>query len=283
MIVKTQMLLLLSVVVLHYHSYCQTTKSSKEQTVFIEEQTTFELSEKIRQGFITVLIYSGGTEATGPHVALGKHNFRVRSYAQRIADSLGNTLIAPILPFAPNSEVLQRWPGTFTLDSLPFSKVNEQIAISMISSGFRHIIFLSDHLNSQAPLAALARKLDSVYHNQGIDVYYAADGYTKARAQIEGYIEKQHMVPGGHGGLWDVSETMAISKAYVRPEFFAMGDTTNKGNGPLNAQGISGDPTKATAKLGGQFAALRVKLYVDEIRRHLTSWARENSGNKPGK
>jgi len=55
---------------------------------------------------------------------------------------------------------------------------------------------ISDHLNSQAPLAALARKLDSVYHTQGIDVYYAADGYTISRAQIEGYIEKQHMVPG---------------------------------------------------------------------------------------
>ena len=166
--------------------------------------------------------YSGGTEATGPHVALGKHNFRVRSYAQRIADSLGNALIAPILPFAPNSEALQKWPGTFTLDSLTFSKVNEQIAMSMISSGFRHVIFPSDHLNSQAPLAALARKLDSMYHAQGIDVYYAADGYVKARTQIEGYIEKQQMVPGGHGGLWDVSETMAISKVYVRPEFFAI-------------------------------------------------------------
>ena len=277
------MLLLLSVVVLHYHSYCQATKSSKGQTVFIEDLTTFELSEKIRQGFTTVLIYSGGTEATGPHVAVGKHNFRVRSYAQRIADSLGNALIAPILPFAPNSEALQRWPGTFTLDSLTFSRVNEQIAISLISSGFRHIIFLSDHFNSQPPLAALARKLDTMYHAQGIDVYYAADGYTKARVQIEEYIEKQHIVPGGHGGLWDVSETMAISKAYVRPELFAMGDTTKKGNGPLNARGFSGDPTKATAKLGEQFAALRVKLYVDEIKRHLTYWAKENNGNVPGK
>ena len=101
MIVKIKMLLQLSAVVLHHHSYGQAAKSFKRQTVFIEEHTTNELSEKIRQGFTTVLIYSGGTEATGPHVALGKHNFRVRSYAQRIADSLGNTLIAPILPFAP--------------------------------------------------------------------------------------------------------------------------------------------------------------------------------------
>ena len=242
----------------------------KRENLFIEYLTSFELSEKMRQGFTTVLIYSGGTEATGPHVVLGKHNFRVNAYAQRIADSLRNTLIAPVLPFAPNSAALQKMEGTFTLDSLTFSKVNEQLALSMITSGFKHIIFMSDHFNSQQPLAELAKELNKKYHPQGIDIYYAADGYTKARKEIEDYIEKQYIVPGGHGGLWDVSETMAISKKLVRADLFSVGDTTQKGNGPLNERGFSGDPTKANEKLGKQFADLRVKLYVAEIRNHLS-------------
>ena len=247
-------------------------QSIKRENIFIEYLTSFELSEKIQQGFTTVLIYSGGTEATGPHVALGKHNFRVVAYAQRIADSLRNTLVAPILPFAPNSAALQKMAGTFTLDSVTFSKVNEQLAISMISTGFKHIIFMSDHFNSQKPLAELAKELDNKYRSEDIDIYYAADGYTKARKEIEGYVEKQNIVAGGHGGLWDVSETMAISKKLVRPNLFAVGDTTQKGNGPLNAKGISGDPTKANEKWGKQFADLRVKLYVAEIRRHLSDF-----------
>ena len=247
-------------------------QSIKRENIFIEYLTSFELSEKIQQGFTTVLIYSGGTEATGPHVALGKHNFRVNAYAQRIADSLKNTLVAPILPFAPNSAALQKMAGTFTLDSITFSKVNEQLAISMISTGFKHIIFMSDHFNSQKPLAELAKELDNKYRSAGIDIYYAADGYTKARKEIEDYVEKQNIVAGGHGGLWDVSETMAISKKLVRPNLFAVGDTTQKGNGPLNAIGISGDPTKANEKWGKQFADLRVKLYVAEIRRHLSDF-----------
>lgn len=244
----------------------------KQEKIYIEYLTSSELSEKIRQGFATVLIYSGGTEATGPHVALGKHNFRVYAYAQRIADSLKNTLVAPILPFAPNSSALQKRAGTFTLDSLTFSMVNEQLAVSMITSGFKHIIFMSDHFNSQKPLSELAKKLDNGYRSQGIDIYYAADGYTKARKEIEDYIEKQNIVPGGHGGLWDVSETMAISRKLVRPNLFTVGDTTQKGNGPLDDKGISGDPTKANEKLGKQFADLRVKLYIEEIRRHLLTW-----------
>ena len=244
----------------------------KRENIFIEYLTSFELSEKLQKGYTTVLIYSGGTEATGPHVAMGKHNFRVNAYAERIADSLQNTLVAPILPFAPNSAALQKIAGTFTLDSLTFSKVNEQLALSMISSGFKHIIFMSDHFNSQKPLAELAKELDSKYRSAGIDIYYAADGYTRARKEIEDFIEKQNIVPGGHGGLWDVSETMAISKKLVRPNLFALGDTTQKGNGPLNAKGFSGDPTKANEKLGKQFADLRVKLYVAEIRHHLSDF-----------
>jgi hypothetical protein len=43
----------------------------------------------------------------------------------------------------------------------------------------------------------------------------------KQEKQIEDSIEKQNIVPGGHGGLWDVSETMAISKNLVRPKLFA--------------------------------------------------------------
>ena len=247
-------------------------QNNKRENIFIEYLTSFELTEKIQQGFTTVLIYSGGTEATGPHVAMGKHNFRVNAYAQRIADSLKNTLVAPILPFAPNSVALQKIAGTFTLDSITFSKVNEQLAMSMISSGFKHIIFMSDHFNSQKPLAELAKELDNKFRSEGIDVYYAADGYTKARKEIELYIEKQNIVPGGHGGLWDVSETMAISRKLVRPNLFALGDTTQKGNGPLNAKGFSGDPTKANEKWGKQFADLRVKLYVAEIRHHLSEF-----------
>lgn len=64
---------------------------------------------------------------------------------------------------------------------------------------------------------------------------------------------------------------MAVSSHLVRPKLFAAGDTTRNGNGPLNARGISGDPTQASKKLEEQFGDVRVRLYVDEIRHHLAS------------
>lgn len=271
MLSKTTLSLVICTFATYYACYAQKTNINKNNSIFIEYLTTVELTKKIKEGFSTVLIYSGGTEETGPHVVLGKHNFRVQSYAQRVAEGLGNALVAPILPFAPNSMAIQKFPGTITLDSLTFSNVNEQVAVSLIASGFKHIILMSDHLNSQKPLAELAGKLSKLYHAQGIDVYYASDGYTKARKQIEDSIEKQNIIPGGHGGLWDVSETMAISKNLVRPNLFAIGDTTLKGNGPLDEHGVSGDPRKANVKQGKQFADLRVRLFITEIRNYLLS------------
>ena len=82
---------------------------------------------------------------------------------------------------------------------------------------------------------------------QGIDVCYAADGYTTARRQIEASLKRQGLVGGGHGGNWDVSETMAVSCRLVRPRLFAAGDTARNGNTPMNARGLSRDSAQQKA------------------------------------
>lgn len=238
--------------------------------VLIEAMTSRELATCVAAGTNTVLIFSGGTEASGPHLALGKHNYRVYRYATQIADSLGNTLVAPVLPFAPNSPVLEQYPGTISLTDQTFSDVNEQLVRSMVTSGFRYIILMSDHFNSQRPLEMLAMRLDSVLRKKGVRVFFSGDGYAKARAQIEAGIAREGHVPGGHGGLWDTAETWAVLPAAVRTAYLAAGDTTHLGNGPLDAAGVSGDPCPATREQGELFGQLRVQLAVQEIRQWLS-------------
>jgi len=240
-----------------------------QERLFMENLTSPELAAKIHAGATTVLLFSGATEATGPHLVLGKHNYRVHRYAAQIADSLGNTLVAPVLPFAPNAPVLERFPGTISLGNETFTHVHEDLVRSMVLAGFKYIVLLSDHFNSQQPLKILAARLDSALQPRGVRVFFCGDGYAKARAQIEAGIKASGHVPGGHGGLWDVAETWAVAPAAVRTAYFAPGDTTKDGNGPLDAAGVSGDPCAATPELGRQFGRLRVQLAVAEIRRWL--------------
>ena len=65
------------------------------EPVSLEELTWTELRAFVRAGKTTVLVPLGGTEQNGPHMALGKHNVRVKALAERIAHSLGNALVAP--------------------------------------------------------------------------------------------------------------------------------------------------------------------------------------------
>ncbi|MBV9152357.1 MAG: creatininase family protein, partial [Alphaproteobacteria bacterium] len=70
-------------------------------TVFLEELTWTELRDQIRAGKTTVIVPIGGTEQNGSHMALGKHNFRVRFLSEKIARMLGNALVAPVIAYVP--------------------------------------------------------------------------------------------------------------------------------------------------------------------------------------
>ena len=60
-------------------------RAAAPDTVFLEELTWTELRDEIRAGKTTVIVPVGGTEQSGPHMALGKHNARVKALPGRIA------------------------------------------------------------------------------------------------------------------------------------------------------------------------------------------------------
>ncbi|WP_042977810.1 creatininase family protein, partial [Burkholderia sp. AU4i] len=69
------------------------------KTVQLEDLTWTEVRDQIHAGKTTIIIPIGGTEQSGPYVALGKHNMRVKVLSQRIAERLGNTLVAPVIAY----------------------------------------------------------------------------------------------------------------------------------------------------------------------------------------
>ncbi len=58
--------------------------------VYLEDLTWTELRDDIQAGKTTVLIPIGGTEQSGPAVALGKHNVRAKVLSGKIAQQVGN-------------------------------------------------------------------------------------------------------------------------------------------------------------------------------------------------
>jgi len=136
--------------------------SASDSRVLMEEMTTTEVRDAVKAGKTTVLIFNGSTEASGPHLVLGKHVYRARYLGARIARELGNALVAPVMLFAPTTDEM-RFPGSINVSPETFSAVNEAVADSMAKAGFKYIILMGDHGGNQGPLQALAPKLDEKY------------------------------------------------------------------------------------------------------------------------
>jgi len=57
-----------------------------EDSVFIDDLTSAELQALVRDGRTIALVPIGGTEQNGPHMALGKHNVRVKALTEKLAE-----------------------------------------------------------------------------------------------------------------------------------------------------------------------------------------------------
>ena len=134
-------------------------------SVFLEDLTWTELKREVAAGKTTIIVPIGGTEQNGPHMALGKHNARVRALSEKIARELGNAIVAPVIAYVPEGNVdppssHMRFPGTITIPDKTFEQVLESAARSFKLHGFRDVVFLGDHVSYQKDLQAVADRLN---------------------------------------------------------------------------------------------------------------------------
>lgn len=222
-------------------------------SVFLEDLTSFELKAKVAAGATTVLIPIGGTEQNGPHMALGKHNVRVKYLAGQIATKLGNTVVAPVLAYVPEGAIFppvahMRFTGTLSIPDATFESILESTAKSLKQHGFRHIFFLGDHGGYQKSELKAAETInrqwakDSTARAHALTTYYeASQAPYIQQLRSKGFSDAEI---GTHAGLADTSLMLAIDKSLVRIGMLAEGAKT----GP--ADGVYGDPRRATAEIG---------------------------------
>jgi creatinine amidohydrolase/Fe(II)-dependent formamide hydrolase-like protein len=237
-------------------------------SLYLEDLTSPELAAAIRAGKTTILVPIGGTEQNGPHMVLGKHNVRAKVLAGRIAQELGNAVVAPVVAYVPEGGVNpptghMRYPGTITVPADAYRKVLESAARSFRLAGFRDIVFLGDSGSYQKDNELVARQLDREWAGASVRVYAiaeyyraATDGFARTLRQ-QGYGDAEI---GVHAGLADTSLAMAVDPGLVRPD--------QQQSRPMASvpPGVSGDPRRATAELGQPGIDMIVTQSVAAIR-----------------
>ena len=235
----------------------------------IEDMTWTELRDRIEGGATTILVPIGGTEQNGPHMVLGKHNVRVRALAARIAQRLGNAVVAPVIAYVPEGAIApptahMRFTGTISISEATFEAVLESTARSLRQHGFRDVVFLGDHGGYQTSEERVATRLNREWATQASCRVHALVDYYRVTqtAYVDALKARGFGLDeiGTHAGLADTALALAIDATLVRQEALANGPK------PGARDGVYGDPRRATAELGQAGVDAIIETSVARIR-----------------
>jgi len=231
------------------------------ETVFLEELTWPVVREAIDSVTTTVIIPTGGVEQNGPHMALGKHNFRMTVGAERVARELGDTLVAPTIAYVPEGDIdppsgHMRFAGTISIPEDVFKAVLEYSARSLKQHGFTEIVFIGDSGGNQPGMEEVANLLNEEWSAESARVLFVSDWYSSPTFTDwlleQGYAEEEI---GRHAGLSDTSLLLAVTPQHVR-----LGEIRE---GLSFEDGVAGDPVRSSPEIGqrgmdlGHDAAMR--------------------------
>jgi len=238
-------------------------------SVFIEELTWMEVRDAMRAGKRTAIVATGGVEMNGPYLATGKHNYILRATTEAIARKLGDALVAPIVAFVPEGDIdpptsHMRYPGSISVTEATFQSLLTDIAASLKTNGFEHIIFLSDSGGNVAGMKAVASKLSSQWRGKPtihyIAEYYDYPGLTK-------WLETQgiHQTNEGHHDDYGISSLVIVAD----PAAARTKQRIAKGKFSIN--GVSLAPVDKTVAMGKKAVEYRAGVAVGAIRKALAS------------
>jgi creatinine amidohydrolase/Fe(II)-dependent formamide hydrolase-like protein len=243
-------------------------------SVFLEDQTWTELRDLVAAGTTTIIVPIGGTEQSGPAMALGKHNVRVKFLAEKIATKLGNALVAPVIAYVPEGNIdppteHMRFPGTISVDDGTFEQLLESTARSFRHAGFKTIVLIGDHGGYQADERHVADRLNAEWKRTPVRVFAALDYYRFTQGPYTDRLLAAGATRaeiGTHAGLADTSLMLAVDPSLVRRDRLAGPPKLGAGDGVYG-----GDPARSSAQFGQLGVDLIVNGTTDEIRAFIAS------------
>ena len=242
--------------------------AAEPATVMLEDMTWTEVQQAVKSTSSAVIVPIGGTEQSGPHMALGKHNARAKALAGKIASRLGNTLVAPVIAYVPEGGITppeghMRFAGTLSVSREAFGGIVEGAARSLKQHGFKDIILIGDHGGYQPQLKTIADRLNREWSASSTRVHFIEAYYQSAQKPYADALRSRGLSDlqiGTHAGSADTSLTMALAPQMVRPEL--LDDAMQRGP----AAGTVGDPRKASPALGELGVDLIVARTVEAIK-----------------
>lgn len=236
-------------------------------TVFIEDMTWMEVRDALRSGKDTVIVATGGVEQNGPYLVTGKHNVILRATTEAIARKLGDTLVAPVVPFVPEGDINppsshMRYPGTISVTEATYEALLTDICGSLRAHGFKRIILIGDSGGNQDGMKNIAMQMNQ--SPDGGRLYYIPEYYDFSR--VSKWLEEQgiRQTPEGlHDDFAMTAMMMSVDARSVRAE-----QRMAAGNFRIN--GVDLVPAEQTINWGKRIINFRAEITVEAITKALS-------------
>ena len=175
------------------------------QTVWLEEMTWMDVRDALADGKTTAIVPTGGIEPNGPWLALGKHNYVLRSTCAATARLLETAICTPIVKLVPEGSIEpkrghMRSPGTLSLRETTFEAVLIDVARSLKTHGFEHIVFIGDSGGNQHGQRAVAERLNAEWNGSPV-LAHVQEYYDYAG--VAAHMAHRGLVSGQRDGLHD--------------------------------------------------------------------------------
>lgn len=212
------------------YSYDMVRPVSMPDNLWMSELTILEMRDLVGSyGYNTALILNGTMEANGPYLTTGKHNHVLKVTGDRIARTLGNTLIAPIIMIDQGDPTSTDTPGRLVLSPETLHAVLRDMATSLKAQGFTEIFFLGDSGSNQRMLADVATELADEWRDEDVLVahvreYYNYGDVLQYQNEVLGMVELNKDLDGYHDDYYISSLIMNDSPDHIRlPQRKAVG------------------------------------------------------------
>jgi len=244
-------------------------------TIRMEEMTWPEVRTALKEGYATAIVGVGSTEQHGPHLPTMTDARIADAVAERVARKLGKALVARTISVGCSHHHLA-FGATVSLRPDTLKAVVRDYVESLAEDGFSRIVFIPTHGGNFAPLAEAVAEAQATHSGLqviGFTDFWALEGALN-RASAEFGIGAEEA--GSHAGENETSLMLTLEKDLVRTERYApgylgpIGDDQfrailKEGMPALTANGVLGDPRRASAEKGEAYLERWADFLVREI------------------
>ena len=233
--------------------------------VRIERMTWMEIGDAIASGKTTAIIVAGSTEQHGPHLPEGTDAMIGEGLAVRLAQKLGNALVAPVIRPGCSDHHLA-FPGSLSISGELLLGLLDAYIASLRLHGFRRFVVFSSHGGN---FPVLLRMVERGVPDDTVVISNLLEFAGVMLDALRRFGRDEKTIP--HADASETGEMLVLHPDLVhmdRAERGFVGEVDpdkllREGLKAVTKNGVLGDPVGATSEMGEEVIASLVE-YLSE-------------------